>query len=36
MIEANSVILNNCLLFKNNFSTELKKALVKKIRSVSC
>ncbi|CAD8057941.1 unnamed protein product [Paramecium sonneborni] len=35
MVEANSVVLNNCSLFKNNFSHEFKKALVKKIRTVS-
>ncbi|CAD8055062.1 unnamed protein product [Paramecium sonneborni] len=35
MVEANSVVLNNCSLFKNNFSQEFKKALVKKIRSIS-
>ncbi|CAD8149984.1 unnamed protein product [Paramecium pentaurelia] len=35
MVEANSVVLNNCSLFKKNFSYEFKKALVKKIRTVS-
>ncbi|CAK66646.1 unnamed protein product (macronuclear) [Paramecium tetraurelia] len=33
MVEANSVVLNNCSLFKKNFSHEFKKALVKKIRT---
>ncbi|CAD8105986.1 unnamed protein product [Paramecium primaurelia] len=32
--EANSMILNNCPLFKNYFSEQLKKKLVKKIKSI--
>ncbi|CAD8192068.1 unnamed protein product [Paramecium octaurelia] len=32
--EANSMILNTCPLFKNHFSDQLKKKLVKKIKSI--
>lgn len=35
MVEANSVVLNNCSLFKKNFSQEFKKSLVKKIRTLT-
>lgn len=34
MIEAYSVMLNECLLFKKRFSSQLKSQLVNKIKSI--